>query len=125
MKATVFVPPNGEQQEITITKIRAEDREFFEKHGVKISMEELGGQNVVYADTGKVTDGEPDELIEISHGRSCEDTLYALRAACERRFVEEIREQLRRAGIQEELIDGQAKQLWHDRQRAGQLGGGA
>lgn len=36
----------------------------------------------------------------------------------------EIREELRRAGIQEELIDGQAKQLWHDRQRAGQLGGG-
>lgn len=37
--------------------------------------------------------------------------------------IAEIREELRRAGIQEELIDGQAKQLWQDRQRAGQLGG--
>lgn len=35
----------------------------------------------------------------------------------------EIREELRRNGIPEELIDGQAKQLWHDRERAGQLGG--
>lgn len=89
MKVTVFILPNGRQQEITITNIRSEDREFFEKHNVKISMEECVGEIVVYADTGKVTDGEPGELIEISQGRSCEDTLSALRKACEERFAEE------------------------------------
>jgi len=144
VKATFYMPPNGRQEVREFTNVRAEDAEFFEKHGIKISMEPQGPNAIVYADTGKVTDGEPDELIEISGGRSCEDTLSALRKACEKRFAEEqgaavpydryasdsvrpgiekIREELRRNGIPEELIDGQAKLLWHDRQRAGLIGG--
>lgn len=140
MQVTFFIPPNGRQEVREISNVRQEDAEFFEKHGVKISMEQQGLNVIVYADTGKVTDGEPDELIEICHGRSCEDTLSALRRACERRFskeqgaavpydryvadyrrpgIEKIREELRRNGIPEEAIDGQAKQLWEDRKRAG------
>lgn len=89
MKVTFFMPPNGHREVRELTSVRAEDAEFFEKHGVKISLEELAFNAVVYADTGKVTDGEPDELIEISRGRSCEDTLSALRKACEHRFAQE------------------------------------
>lgn len=89
MKATFYMPPNGHREVREFTNVRAEDAEFFEKHGIKISMEAQGSNAIVYADTGKTTDGEPDELIQISQGRSCEDTLAALRKDCEERFADE------------------------------------
>ncbi|MCP1404294.1 hypothetical protein [Achromobacter insolitus] len=84
MKVTFYKPPFGRTEELEITKVRPEDAEYFERNGIRISMEEVGGMFAIYADTGaKTPDGEPDELIELSRGRSCEDTLQALRAACE------------------------------------------
>lgn len=86
---TFFIAPNGEREVREITKVYDADAAFFKRHGVKISMEDVGSSHVVYADTGKITDGEPDELIEIAGNRSCADTLKALRMACQKRFDEE------------------------------------
>ncbi|AHG63156.1 hypothetical protein [Advenella mimigardefordensis] len=83
MQITIFSLPNGTPREVEITNVNPIDAEFFEHHKVKISMEDIGGMFAVYADIGKVHDGEPDELIELSQGRSCEDTLNALRLQCE------------------------------------------
>lgn len=86
MKCTMFFPPNAKKVEGEMTHIRPEDQAYFEANGVKISMEDINGNAVVYADTGHVIEGEPDEQIQISRGRSCEDTMTALRKDCERRF---------------------------------------
>jgi hypothetical protein len=82
----MFFPPNGRKEVGAITKILPEDQAYFEKHDIKLSMEELGNNAVVYADTGHIVDGEPDELIEVSRGRTCEETLSALRKRCEARL---------------------------------------
>lgn len=80
---TFYLRPDGRTEVHEITRVRAEDAEFFKTHGVAISMEDIGGEFAVYADVGMTTeDGEPDELIELSGTRSCEDTLSALRQQC-------------------------------------------
>jgi len=52
MKVTFYKAPNGHKEILNITKINKEDEEFFIANGVTISMEELGGDFVIYADTG-------------------------------------------------------------------------
>jgi len=84
MKVTFYKAPNGHKEILNITKINKQDEEFFIANGVKISMEEIGGDFVVYADTGlENEDGDSEEFIEIAQGRSCEDVLKALRICCE------------------------------------------
>lgn len=78
MKATSY--KHSQQIEIDVTNIYPEDEAFFKENDIRISMEELHNSIVVYADYGATTpDGEPDEAIAISGGRTCEDTLQALR----------------------------------------------
>lgn len=84
MKVTFYKAPNGVQEVIDITKVYPEDEKFFIENGVVVSMEELAGDFVVYANTGiENEDGDPEEFIEIAQGRSCEDVLKALRVSCE------------------------------------------
>lgn len=84
MKVTYYKAPNGHKEIINITKVYPEDEAFFFENGIIISMEELGGDFVVYADTGfENEDGDPEEFIEIACGRSCEDVLKSLRVLCE------------------------------------------
>ncbi|MGL5002664.1 MAG: hypothetical protein ACRDAM_06955 [Casimicrobium sp.] len=87
---TLFTPPHGNKQSIEVTNVRAEDEQFFKTRGINLSMETLGnGEIAVYADTGARINNDPnedpDELIELSMGRSCEDTFAALRKSCEER----------------------------------------
>jgi ABC-type histidine transport system ATPase subunit len=84
MKVTLYKPPHGRQEVIDITRVRPEDEAYFVTQQVEISMEVIGGEFVIYAHIGEYDeDGEPDELIELGQGRTCEDTLSALRIACE------------------------------------------
>jgi len=89
IQATVFLRPNGRQEEITVKNINDDDANFFKTRSVKISMEDNPGLGTtVYADYGAVTeDGEPDEIIVFSRGRSCEDTMAELRELVERAMV--------------------------------------
>lgn len=85
MKATLYKQPFGRTQEIDISEIDDSDAEWLEANGVKISLEEIGGVFVVYGDIGhKTEDGEPDEIVEISQGRTCRQVMAALRQACEK-----------------------------------------
>ena len=83
MNVTLYKRPDGRSEVIDVRNVLPEDEQWFADHNVKISMEDIGDTIVVYADTGKVVDGEPDEFIEIANGRTCEETLSALRKQCE------------------------------------------
>ena len=81
---TLYKQPDGRTQEIDIKNILPDDEAYFTRNRIGISMEEVGGMFVIYADIGRMDeDGGPIELIELSQGRSCEDTLSALRKLCE------------------------------------------
>ena len=86
IKATLFLRPNGRQEETVVTEIKPDDANFFNTRSVKISMEGNPGLGItVYADYGAVTeDGEPDEIIVFSRDRTCEDTMAELRELVER-----------------------------------------
>ncbi len=78
MKATVH--GRFQKMEIDVTNVYPEDEAFFEENDIKISMEELQGRIIVYADYGATIDGEPKEVIVISHDKACEDMLQELAA---------------------------------------------
>lgn len=89
IEATLYKKPNGTTQEITVRNIYPEDEAWFKANGAIISMEDHAGNFVVYADVGLThSEGDPYEAIEFSSGRSCEDTMQALRAQCERMLIE-------------------------------------
>ena len=83
MNVTIYKRPDGRAEVIDCRNVRPDDEAWFQAHNVQVSMEDIGGQFAVYADIGHTTeDGEPDELIELSGSRNCEDTLSALRQQC-------------------------------------------
>lgn len=87
MIATFYKQPDGRTQEIDIKNILPDDEAFFTSHEIDISLEDIGGMFAIYADIGQTDeDGEPIELIELSRGRSCEETLSALRNLCEEKL---------------------------------------
>ena len=84
MIVTLYKQPDGRTQEIDIRNVLPDDEAYFSRYGIAISMEDVGGMFAVYADIGQTdADGEPVELTELSKGRSCEETLNALRKLCE------------------------------------------
>ena len=84
MQVTFYKPPHCDKVVMDITHVHPEDEKFFIENGISISMEELAGDFVVYADTGyENEDGDPEEFIEIAQGRSCPEVLKALRISCE------------------------------------------
>lgn len=84
MIVTLYKQPDGRTREIDIKNVLPDDEAFFTRHEIDISMEDVGGMFALYADIGQTDDdGEPVELIELSQGRSCEETLSALRKLCE------------------------------------------
>jgi len=84
MIVTLYKQPDGRTQEIDVKNVLPDDEAYFNRHGIDISMEDVGGMFAIYADTGRMDeDGEPIELIELSQGRSCEEALSALRKLCE------------------------------------------
>ena len=84
MNVTLYKQPDGRSEVINIHNVRPEDEAYFTRNGIKISMEDVGGEFAVYADIGEVTeDGDPDEVLVLPKGRSCEETMHALRLLCE------------------------------------------
>lgn len=84
MKVTLYKQPDGRTQELEIKNVRPEDEAWFKEHGVQLSMEDVGAPGApefaIYAAVGE---GEGSELLELSKGRSCEDTLTELRKQAE------------------------------------------
>lgn len=91
MKVTVYYPPKGDRRVIDMHNINADDEDFFVKHNVKISLEESETVGVIaYADYGKRDpEGGPEEIVEISFGRTCAETMQALRRKVEDAILRE------------------------------------
>lgn len=84
MKVTLYIRPNGKTKELEIQNILPEDEAYFNQHGIRIGMEDIGDMFAVYATLDiKDDEGGNVEILELSQGRSCEETLSALRKYCE------------------------------------------
>lgn len=84
MYVTLYKRPHGRKEVIDMTKIYPEDEQWFVEHDVKISMEDLGFDFVVYADIGLASeDGDPDEITAFANKRTCEETMKLVRQRCE------------------------------------------
>lgn len=84
MKVTFYKKPNGAREVIDVTNVDHADESWFAEHNAKLSMEDIGGMHACYADVGvKDDEGEPDEAIELSRGRTCRETFHALRLQAE------------------------------------------
>jgi hypothetical protein len=75
---------NGEHL-INVVNIAPEDAQYFNDNDIKVSMEELNGEIIVY---GCPYDdaSEESEIIVFSSGKSCEETLAELAQACKEHF---------------------------------------
>jgi hypothetical protein len=94
MNVTFYKVPNGTAVPLAITNVDPDDAAWFQSVGARVSMEETGGQFVCYADVGVVDeDGEPDEAVEIAAGRTCEETLKALRIQAQELLTRQTKEQ--------------------------------
>lgn len=84
ISATLYIAPFAEKKQIQINDIDYDDEVWFIENGVKLSLEELAtGEIAMYADIGYVVNGDHEEALELSRGRSCAETLAALRKQCE------------------------------------------
>ena len=75
---------NGEQL-IDCTKVNDADKEFFLNNDIKVSMEELNGEIIVYG-CPYSDESEESEVIVFAKNKSCEDTLSELAQACRKEF---------------------------------------
>lgn len=86
LPCTFYERPDGREVHSVIRTIRPEDAAWFINAKARVSMEEGASPEVriIYADLGFcMEDGTPEEVIYISNGVSCEDSMSALRKQCE------------------------------------------
>lgn len=91
LSITIYQRPAGERKTTITENIWPSDAEWFTTNEASVSMEDLGFSFAVYADLGyRVEDDigeEADELMVLSKGRDCYETLAELRKACETRMA--------------------------------------
>ena len=76
INVTVYHKPDGRKEPIEVKNIYKDDADFINDNDIKVSMEELNQDIIVYFDYGKKDgDGEPIEHIVISGNRSCIKTM--------------------------------------------------
>lgn len=75
---------NGEQL-LDITNIRPEDAKFFQDNHIKVSMEELNGEMILYGCPYSDT-SEESEVIVFAGNNNCENTMSELVAECKKHF---------------------------------------
>lgn len=80
LTALYYRRPHGHTETLVMRNVYDEDRDWFLAQGIQLSIEELlTGDFVIY---GRF-DQEDNEALEMDLGRSCQDTLKALRAQIE------------------------------------------
>lgn len=77
IQATLYKSPDGRTEEITVSNIREEAAKYINDNSIKVSMEDIGTDFVVYFDDGHLfEDGQtPEEFILFAQGRKCEDLM--------------------------------------------------
>lgn len=73
------------QHIIDCVNVRPEDVAYFESNDIKVSMEELNNEFIVYGCPFS-DDSEESEVIVFANGRSCEDTMAELAVECRASF---------------------------------------
>lgn len=87
MSLTVHYFNRNGVQLIDCTKVYNADKEFFQNNNIKVSMEELNGEIIVYG-CPYSDKSEESEVIVFANKRSCEDTLRELAESCKHFGVE-------------------------------------
>lgn len=80
-----YQSPNGQHYLIQCGNVYDEDLNYFLNHDIKVSMEILNGDYVVYG-CPEEDESEESEVIVFSRGRSCADTLTELALICRATF---------------------------------------
>lgn len=83
-----YVPPNGQCKLIDCRAVYPEDHDYFLNNDIRVSMEELNGEYIVYG-CPESDPTEESEIIVFAGGRSCEDTLQDLAKRCKEEFGDE------------------------------------
>lgn len=80
-----YKAPNGRHELIDCRKVYPNDYDYFIANEIKVSMEELNGEYIVYGCPYE-DESEESEVIVFAQGRSCEDTLAELAELCKAKF---------------------------------------
>ena len=70
---------------INCNKVYDDDKKFFQDNDIKVSMEELNGEIIVYG-CPYSDESEESEVIVFAKNRPCDDTLHELMELCKERF---------------------------------------
>lgn len=75
-----FQKPNGKQLPMVMANINPEAAKYINENNIQVSTEDghIEGHVIVYLNDGTMMEGDegtPNEIIVISRGRSCEDTM--------------------------------------------------
>lgn len=84
MFAVHYYNYNGDHV-IDIANINESDKQYFEENDIKVSMEELRGEIIVYG-CPYSDKSEESEVIVLANGRSCNEVLADLAETCQERF---------------------------------------
>ena len=79
----VNIYTNNGCQKMEIRNVYKEDAEYFLENDIKVSMEYLAGDYIVYG-CPYADESEESEVTIFAMGRSCEDTLHDLAETCRR-----------------------------------------
>ena len=75
---------NGEKL-LNIRNILSEDAQYFADNNIRVSMEELAGEVIVYG-CPYSDESEESEVIVFAKNKSCEETMTELVNECKRKF---------------------------------------
>lgn len=78
--------PRGKTKIIECVNILAEDRDYFLRNDIRVSMEELRDGVIAVYGCPESDESEESEQIVLSNGRSCEDTMQELAQLCKQEF---------------------------------------
>ena len=82
---TVHYYYDGRCKQLDIANILPEDQQYFEENDIKVSMEELKGEFIIYG-CPYLDYSEESEVIVFANGRTCEESLSELANLCKNKF---------------------------------------
>lgn len=75
-KCTFYIKPAGKTRIQEIHNVYEEDAKYINDNDIQLSMEELfENMYAVYFDDGTEVNGQPDEILVMSKGRTCQETI--------------------------------------------------
>lgn len=81
MRAKLYHRPNGDFTIIDVTEISNEDRHFFQRNGIEVSLEDIGMFYVLWAKYGPEDTDEVTHIVP--HGQTCREAMSELRKLVE------------------------------------------